>query len=106
MRYRKRKKRPSSGSWSLRPLTSCAAGCSCGTGSLQGLSTRPASVRGARRGHFLFLDLGTNGEVVLKAGEELIATSTAAGPAFEGMNISCGMPALAGAVYKREDRWP
>jgi len=57
----------------------------------------------ARPGNFLFLDLGTNGEVVLKAGEELIATSTAAGPAFEGMNISCGMPALAGAIYKAED---
>jgi len=59
-----------------------------------------------RPGNFLFLDLGTNGEVVLKAGEELIATSTAAGPAFEGMNISCGMPALAGAIYKAEDSGP
>ena len=56
-----------------------------------------------RSGHFLFLDLGTNGEIVLKAGEELIATSTAAGPAFEGMNISCGMPALPGAIYRAED---
>lgn len=60
----------------------------------------------ARPGNFLFLDLGTNGEVVLKAGEEIIATSTAAGPAFEGMNISCGMPALAGAIYKAEDGRP
>jgi uncharacterized 2Fe-2S/4Fe-4S cluster protein (DUF4445 family) len=51
----------------------------------------------------LFIDLGTNGEIVLKAGEELIATSTAAGPAFEGMNISCGMPALPGAIYRAED---
>jgi len=59
------------------------------------LATRP--------GNYLFLDLGTNGEIVLKAGEELIATSTAAGPAFEGMNISCGMPALPGAIYKAED---
>jgi uncharacterized 2Fe-2S/4Fe-4S cluster protein (DUF4445 family) len=56
-----------------------------------------------RSGNYLFLDLGTNGEIVLKAGKELIATSTAAGPAFEGMNISCGMPALLGAIYKAED---
>jgi uncharacterized 2Fe-2S/4Fe-4S cluster protein (DUF4445 family) len=57
----------------------------------------------ARSGNYLFLDLGTNGEIVLKAGEELVATSTAAGPAFEGMNISCGMPALPGAIYRVED---
>jgi uncharacterized 2Fe-2S/4Fe-4S cluster protein (DUF4445 family) len=57
----------------------------------------------ARSGNYLFLDLGTNGEIVLKAGEELVATSTAAGPAFEGMNISCGMPALPGAIYRAED---
>jgi uncharacterized 2Fe-2S/4Fe-4S cluster protein (DUF4445 family) len=57
----------------------------------------------ARPGNYLFLDLGTNGEIVLKAGEELIATSTAAGPAFEGMNISCGMPALPGAIFRAED---
>lgn len=57
----------------------------------------------AQTGHWLFIDLGTNGEIVLKAGDELIATSTAAGPAFEGMNISCGMPALPGAIYKAEN---
>lgn len=53
-----------------------------------------------RRGNLLLIDLGTNGEIVLKTQKRLIATSTAAGPAFEGMNISCGMPALTGAVYK------
>jgi uncharacterized 2Fe-2S/4Fe-4S cluster protein (DUF4445 family) len=56
-----------------------------------------------KRGRFLLLDLGTNGEIVLKAGDRLLTTSTAAGPAFEGMNISCGMPALPGAVYKVEE---
>ena len=60
-----------------------------------GLATRP--------GNSVFIDLGTNGEIVFKAGGELIATSTAAGPAFEGMSISCGMPALPGAIYKAED---
>jgi uncharacterized 2Fe-2S/4Fe-4S cluster protein (DUF4445 family) len=57
----------------------------------------------AKRGNFLFIDLGTNGEIVLKAGPHLVTTSTAAGPAFEGMNISCGMPALPGAIYKAEN---
>ena len=56
-----------------------------------------------QKGNSLFIDLGTNGEIVLKTHESLIATSTAAGPAFEGMNISCGMPALTGAIYKVED---
>jgi uncharacterized 2Fe-2S/4Fe-4S cluster protein (DUF4445 family) len=59
-----------------------------------------ASRMAGNDGHFLFIDLGTNGEIVLKAGRELITTSTAAGPAFEGMNISCGMPALPGAVFR------
>ena len=55
-------------------------------------------------GNFLFVDLGTNGELVLKKGARFAATSTAAGPAFEGMTISCGMLALPGAVYKAEER--
>ena len=33
---------------------------------------------------YMFLDLGTNGEMVLKDGERYLATSTACGPAFEG----------------------
>ena len=57
----------------------------------------------SKRGNFLFIDLGTNGEIVLKAGPRLVTTSTAAGPAFEGMNISCGMPALPGAIYRAEE---
>ncbi len=57
---------------------------------------------GSRKGNFLFIDLGTNGEVVLKTEKRMVATSTAAGPAFEGMNLSCGMPALPGAIYKAQ----
>ena len=53
-------------------------------------------------GNSLFIDLGTNGEIVLKKGTELVATSTAAGPAFEGMSISCGMLAVPGAVHRAE----
>jgi len=57
-----------------------------------------ASGLAKRKGNWLFIDLGTNGEIVLKRGRDLIAASTAAGPAFEGMNISCGMLAVRGAV--------
>jgi uncharacterized 2Fe-2S/4Fe-4S cluster protein (DUF4445 family) len=46
----------------------------------------------------LCLDMGTNGEIALVAGETVWATSAAAGPAFEGGNISCGMAALPGAI--------
>lgn len=46
----------------------------------------------------LLLDLGTNGEMVLGNKDFLIACSTAAGPAFEGVNLSCGMSALEGAI--------
>jgi len=46
----------------------------------------------------LSIDIGTNGEIVLSKAGELLTTSTAAGPAFEGAQISCGMRALEGAV--------
>lgn len=49
-------------------------------------------------GSTLFIDMGTNGEIVLAVNGNLIAASTAAGPALEGMNISCGMKAAAGAI--------
>jgi uncharacterized 2Fe-2S/4Fe-4S cluster protein (DUF4445 family) len=62
-----------------------------------------ASRLAEKAGHFLLIDLGTNGEIVLKTGDTLITTATAAGPAFEGMTISCGMPALPGAIYRAED---
>jgi uncharacterized 2Fe-2S/4Fe-4S cluster protein (DUF4445 family) len=55
-------------------------------------------------GNVLFIDIGTNGEIVLKKGGQFIATSTAAGPAFEGMSISCGMLAVEGAVDRAEWR--
>ncbi|MFP3154510.1 ASKHA domain-containing protein [Lachnospiraceae bacterium ZAX-1] len=48
----------------------------------------------------IFIDVGTNGEMVLAHFGMLAATSTAAGPAFEGMNITCGMRAAAGAVER------
>ena len=57
-----------------------------------------------RKGNHLFVDLGTNGEIVLKTEKKFVATSTAAGPAFEGMNIGSGMLALPGAIYKAEKK--
>jgi len=46
----------------------------------------------------LLIDLGTNGELALWTGRELLVTSTAAGPAFEAASISCGMRAVDGAI--------
>jgi len=46
----------------------------------------------------LCLDMGTNGEMTLTAGDTIWATSAAAGPAFEGGNLNCGMAALTGAI--------
>ncbi len=48
----------------------------------------------------LMIDIGTNGEIVYKGPEGCYSTSTAAGPALEGMNISCGMRAHVGAVER------
>lgn len=57
----------------------------------------------AGRDYSLLIDLGTNGEMALGNGSRIVYTSTAAGPAFEGVNISCGMRAVAGAVYAVEE---
>ena len=46
----------------------------------------------------LFIDLGTNGEIVLGSSEYLFTCACSAGPAFEGGDISCGMRATHGAV--------
>lgn len=46
----------------------------------------------------LLIDIGTNGEMVLGDKNGFLACSTAAGPAFEGAKISCGMRGTEGAV--------
>jgi uncharacterized 2Fe-2S/4Fe-4S cluster protein (DUF4445 family) len=51
-------------------------------------------------GPALLVDIGTNGEIVLWADGKLSAASTAAGPAFEGARISCGMRGVQGAIEK------
>jgi uncharacterized 2Fe-2S/4Fe-4S cluster protein (DUF4445 family) len=60
---------------------------------LAGLAALKPSYR-----NYLFLDIGTNGEIALVRGEIILTCATAAGPAFEGANISCGMAAVYGAI--------
>jgi len=50
----------------------------------------------------VLIDLGTNGEVVVGNRDGLLCASTAAGPAFEGGRISCGMRAATGAISEAE----
>ena len=50
------------------------------------------------QGNVLFIDIGTNGEIVLASKGLLMSCSCAAGPALEGMNISAGMRAAEGAI--------
>jgi uncharacterized 2Fe-2S/4Fe-4S cluster protein (DUF4445 family) len=47
---------------------------------------------------FLFIDVGTNGEIVLGNAEWLVGCACSAGPAFEGSGIKCGMRATRGAI--------
>ncbi len=46
----------------------------------------------------LFIDVGTNGEMVLGNRDWLLTASCSAGPAFEGGGIQCGMRAVPGAI--------
>jgi len=55
-----------------------------------GLHTKP--------GKRLFLDIGTNAEIVAGGRDRMLAASAAAGPAFEGAKIECGMIGSAGAI--------
>jgi len=57
-----------------------------------------ASGFGHQDGLRVAIDIGTNGEVMAARGGEIVACSTAAGPAFEGAKISRGMRAAPGAI--------
>jgi uncharacterized 2Fe-2S/4Fe-4S cluster protein (DUF4445 family) len=46
----------------------------------------------------VFVDVGTNGEIVLGSAQRALATAAPAGPAFEGSQIRCGMRATTGAI--------
>lgn len=75
----------------LPPIISAYVGADITSGIL-------ASQLHKESGVVLFVDIGTNGEMVICRDGELTATSTAAGPAFEGMNITHGMRADNGAI--------
>ena len=53
-----------------------------------------------KEGISLFVDIGTNGEVVLGNKEWLVCASSSAGPAFEGSGVKNGMRAGTGAIEK------
>lgn len=48
----------------------------------------------------LLIDIGTNGEIALGNQEGILACSTAAGPAFEGGHIRCGLGGVTGAINR------
>ena len=75
----------------LPPIISAYVGPDITSGILAAQLTELAGIS-------LFIDIGTNGEMALSKDGSLSVTSTAAGPAFEGMNIACGMRAAAGAI--------
>lgn len=50
----------------------------------------------------LLVDVGTNGEILLNGPKGLVACATAAGPAFEGCGLLCGMRAAHGVVSRIE----
>jgi uncharacterized 2Fe-2S/4Fe-4S cluster protein (DUF4445 family) len=49
---------------------------------------------------FLFMDIGTNGEIVIGNADWMVGCACSAGPAFEGSGIKCGMRAAEGAVER------
>lgn len=51
-------------------------------------------------GPSLLVDVGTNGEIVAKLGDRLVGCATAAGPAFEGAGLSCGVRGVRGAIER------
>lgn len=60
-----------------------------------GLITLPAPQKDK---YSLYIDIGTNAEIVLFDDKSYTATAAAAGPCMEGANISCGMSAVEGAI--------
>jgi uncharacterized 2Fe-2S/4Fe-4S cluster protein (DUF4445 family) len=51
-------------------------------------------------GPALLVDVGTNGEIIAKVDDRLIGAATAAGPAFEGAGLSCGVRGVHGAIER------
>lgn len=85
----------SSASLWIGPLVSAFVGSDALLG-YASLRTAPAPI--------LYADLGTNAEFFLETQDRLYAASAAAGPAFEGSEIRCGMRAEPGAVDRVFDK--
>lgn len=85
--------------WSLSPATQvCFLPCIGGYVGSDILAGIMAVRMHERDDLTVLIDLGTNGEIAVGNRHRILCASTAAGPAFEGMNISCGMRASTGAV--------
>ena len=76
--------------------------CPCVAGYVGGDITAGLVASGApaAEGLWLYIDIGTNGEMGLGNAEGFVTCATAAGPAFEGAEISCGMDGSPGAIDK------
>ena len=74
--------------------------CPCVSGYVGGDITAGLLACGADRAEelWLYADIGTNGEMALVGPEGIVTCATAAGPAFEGAEIACGMDGSPGAV--------
>ncbi|MFO7929640.1 MAG: ASKHA domain-containing protein [Candidatus Humimicrobiaceae bacterium] len=59
-----------------------------------------ATGMGKKKDLALFIDLGTNGELVVGNSEWMMGCSCSAGPAFEGGGVKCGTRAVEGAIQK------
>ncbi len=75
-----------------------AVGSYVGSDITAGLLCTPL-IRDARK-ISLFIDIGTNGELVIGNKDWLMTCACSAGPAFEGGGIKCGMPATDGAIER------
>ncbi|MCX7819341.1 MAG: ASKHA domain-containing protein [Kiritimatiellae bacterium] len=75
------------------------------SGHVGGDLTADAAISGLldRTGRWLLVDIGTNGEILFWNGQRLLCAATAAGPAFEGAGLACGMRAEPGAIERL--RW-
>jgi len=77
--------------WTTLPLLSGFLGCDIVSAALAvDLMNAPPGT--------LLVDIGTNGEIMLKNTDGIYAASCATGPAFEGGALTCGMPAVEGAI--------
>lgn len=92
----------SAGSMGLPPSNAPVYLAPCVAGYVGGDITAGLLASGAYRAEkpFIFLDIGTNGEAVLGTKDGFLCCATAAGPAFEGAEITCGMSAVSGAVSR------